>query len=382
MTTDLDLLYFGPKSDHGAEPCRILFLMGSLGGGGAERQLVYLLQAMDRPRHRPALVVWNYQESDVFVPKVRSLGIPFWGFPIEDSSYRKLYQFARLARRLSPEVVHSYSNYTNFAAFCAAHAAGSIGIGSVQNEIDPACFIKKRPIMGRLSASLPRLQMSNSHAAAERIMASRRLFAPKRFAIVTNPIDLKEFRDDPVPMKPPHVILGIGSLKPMKRWDRLLKIAKELKLRNLPVQIQIAGDGPLRGQLEAMAADLGITGMIRFLGFRSDIPDLIAGARLIVHTSDAEGTPNVVMEALAAGRAVVATDAGDVDKLIINGETGFVVALDDIETLVARIIDLVTDDGLAERMGKAAREYARREFSMARPLNEMLDVYRSAGWKS
>ena len=382
MKTTLDKWFCGPNIDHGARPGRILFLIGCLGGGGEERQLVYLLQEMDRSRYRPALVVWNYEESDVNVPIVRSMGIPLWGFPINASSHHKLYQVVRLARMLSPEVVHSYSNYTNFAAYCAARAAGSIGIGSVQNEIDPASFIKKRPIMGRLSASLPRLQMSNSHAAANRIMSNGGWFTPGRFAIVTNPIDLTKFRDDPVPMHPPHVILGIGSLKPVKRWDRLLKITRELKLRNLPVQVLIAGEGPLRGELETMAADLGIADMIQFLGFCNDIPDLIAGARLVVHTSDAEGTPNVVMEALAAGRAVVATDAGDVGKLIDNGKTGFVVACEDTETLAARVIDIVTDNGLAERMGKAAREHARREFSMARPLNEMFDVYRSAGWKS
>jgi glycosyltransferase involved in cell wall biosynthesis len=370
------------EADPAATQCRILFLIGELVAGGAEQQLVYLLREMDRSRYRPALVVWNYEESDVNVPKIRSLRIPLWGYPIEASSSRKLYQLVLLARMLSPEVVHSYSFYANFAAFCAARAVGAVGVGSVRNELDAVHFIEERPIMGRLSRSLPRLQVSNSHAAAENIMANKRWFTPGRIAIVMNTIDLAKFRDDPVPTNPPHVILGIGSLIPFKRWDRLLRIAQELKQRNLPVQVHIAGDGPLRGELETMAADLGIADTTRFLGYRGDIPDLISRARLIVHTSDAEGTPNVVMEALAAGRAVVATDAGDVRKLIDNGKTGFVVARDDMETLAARIIDIVTDDRLAANMGKAAWEYARREFSMSRPLKEMFDAYRSAGWKS
>ncbi len=378
----MDSWFRGPKADSAATDCRILFLIGELVAGGAEKQLVCLLQEMDRTRYRPGLVVWNYKESDVNVPEVRSLEVPLWGYPLEVSSYRKLSHLVRLSRILSPEVVHSYSNYTNFAAFCAARLAGAVGVGSVQNEIDPADFIEKRAVIGRLSASLPRVQMSNSHAAAERIMADRKWFTPGRLALVTNPIDVSKFRSDPVPMSPPHVILGIGSLIPFKRWDRLLKIAQQLKRRDLPVQINIAGDGPLRGQLEAMASDLGVADMTRFLGYRSDIPDLIARARLVVHTSDAEGTPNVVMEALAAGRAVVATDAGDVRKLIENGKTGFVIARDDTETLAARIVEIVTDDELAAGMGKAASEYARREFSMSRPLKEVFDVYRSAGWRS
>ena len=169
----MDSWFRGPEADPAATQCRILYVIGELVAGGAEQQLVYLLQEMDQPRYRAGLVVWNYKESDVNVAKVRSLGVPLWGYPVEAASYRKLYHFTRLAQSLSPEVVHSYSLYTNFAAFCAARMAGAAGIGSVQNEIDPADFISKRPIIGRLSASLPRVQMSNSHAAAERIMADR-----------------------------------------------------------------------------------------------------------------------------------------------------------------------------------------------------------------
>jgi glycosyltransferase involved in cell wall biosynthesis len=361
--------------------CRILFLLGELVAGGQEQQLIYLLQEMDRQKYRPGLVVWNYEESDVNVPKVQALGVPIWGYPIEASSHQKLYYLMRLARSLSVEVVHSYGFYTNFAAYCAARAAGAIGLGSVQNEIDPPVFINKRPVIGRLSASLPRLQISNSHAAAKRIMAGGKWFMPGKLTIVTNPIDVTRFQVEPVPMSLPPVILGIGSLVPFKRWDRLLKITHELKRLKIPVQVQIAGDGPSRGELETMAFKLGIADMVIFLGYQTDVPALIGKARLVVHTSDAEGLPNVLMEALAGGRPVVATDAGDTGMLINNGRTGFVVQCDDEETMLARIVDIITNDDLARRMGRAAREYAQREFSMSRPLKQVFDAYSSEGWK-
>src|SRR5438034_3649265 len=97
--------------------CRILYIVGEMVAGGVEQQICYLLQAMDRSLYRPALVVWNHRESDVNVPKVRALGVPILGYPAEMSSHRKLYRLTRLARDLAPEVVHSYSFYTNFVAF-------------------------------------------------------------------------------------------------------------------------------------------------------------------------------------------------------------------------------------------------------------------------
>src|SRR5215471_2762232 len=93
----------GDKRDSRSTRCRILFLVGELVAGGQEQQLIYLLQEIDRQKYRPGLVVWNYQESDVNLPKVQALGVPIWGYPIEASSRQKLYCFMRLARSLSVE---------------------------------------------------------------------------------------------------------------------------------------------------------------------------------------------------------------------------------------------------------------------------------------
>ena len=95
--------------------CRILYLVGQLTPGGLERQLCYLLQAMDRERYRPAVAVWNFAEADVYVPRIRALDVPLYAFPNMPSA-AKLRAFRRLVRHLAPEVVHSYTFFTNFAA--------------------------------------------------------------------------------------------------------------------------------------------------------------------------------------------------------------------------------------------------------------------------
>jgi glycosyltransferase involved in cell wall biosynthesis len=155
----------------------------------------------------------------------------------------------------------------------------------------------------------------------------------------------------------------------------------ELKQSGFNYLIQIAGDGRLRGMLDQQARDLGIADCIEFLGYTEDIPGLLANARFLVHTSDSEGCPNVVMEAMACGRAVIATDAGDVPSLVEEGKTGFVVPRGDEPALLTRMVALMTDYELCRRMGEAGRAKAEQQFGLDRFVSETLAAYRAMGWR-
>jgi len=104
-------------------------------------------------------------------------------------------------------------------------------------------------------------------------------------------------------------------------------------------------------------------------------------ATFLVHTSDDEGCPNVVMEAMACGRAVVATDAGDVPYMIEDGITGFLVRRGDDSTLVESIVRLMSDNDLTCRMGDSARAKAEEDFGLTHLGTETLAAYRMAGWE-
>ena len=145
--------------------------------------------------------------------------------------------------------------------------------------------------------------------------------------------------------------------------------------------LQIAGEGPLRKTLEQKTSDLGVTDRVEFIGHAHEMPKLLADASFLVHTSDIEGCPNVVMEAMACGRAVVATDVGDVPYLVENGRTGYVVRCGDHEALVGRLTELITNPGLCRTMGEAGRAKAEREFGLRRLVSETFAVYQSLGWK-
>ena len=134
--------------------CRLLYLVGQLGLGGYERQLYYLLQAMDRERFRPAVAVWNSAHWDIYASQIRALGVPLFSFPASCSRAAKLTILRRLVRDLAPELLHSYSFYTNFAAWWGTLGSRAIPLGSIRNN-----FFSEREnagrVLGRLSARWP-----------------------------------------------------------------------------------------------------------------------------------------------------------------------------------------------------------------------------------
>jgi glycosyltransferase involved in cell wall biosynthesis len=276
--------------------CRILYLVGQLGAGGLERQLYFLLHCMDRQRYQPAVAVWNFSEADAYVPRIRALGVPLYSLPRPLLPSSKLRNFRPLVKELNPEVVHSYSFYTNTAAWWATLGTDSIAVGAVRSD-----FVDDKAssgfLLGRLSARWPSKQIYNSFAAAEKARNFRTFFAPRQVFVVQNRLDLQQFRKIPLSTNGQVRILGVGSLLQYKRWDRLLRAILDPDEKRSSFSRRNCRRRPLRESLERQSRDLEITDHVRFAGHADDVPGLMA---TVAHTSYIEGCSNVVMEARLA----------------------------------------------------------------------------------
>lgn len=122
----------------------------------------------------------------------------------------------------------------------------------------------------------------------------------------------------------------------------------------------VAGDGPRRSSLEALARDLGLQTRVRFLGWRADIREVLGAADLLVLPSRNEGYPHAVVEAMAAGLPVIASAVGEVPELVVEGTTGFLVPPDDLGALACRIRSVVSDPETLDALGEAASGIVRR----------------------
>jgi glycosyltransferase involved in cell wall biosynthesis len=167
------------------------------------------------------------------------------------------------------------------------------------------------------------------------------------------------------------VIGWAGRLTAIKRPLDLVRAAAAVEGSLLV----LAGDGDLRGDVAALARELGVPERVRFLGYVDDIGDWYAAFDAFLLTSLNEGTPVVAIEAQAAGVPVVATDAGGTRTVVADGETGFVVAIGDVDALAERLRRLRDDDALHARLAANGRAAMRQAFSTDRMVDDVERLY-------
>lgn len=173
----------------------------------------------------------------------------------------------------------------------------------------------------------------------------------------------------------PKVVLCVAELIPRKNHFVLLTAWQEVAREVPAARLLLVGDGVLRERVQSWVREMGLSESVRLLGFRRDVPNLLALADVLTLTSKHEGLPRAVMEAMAAGKPVVATDARGSRDLVRDGENGFLVPLDDPGLLARRLIALLQGPVLAHKMGERGREMI-RPYALENVLQEMAEVYR------
>jgi len=175
----------------------------------------------------------------------------------------------------------------------------------------------------------------------------------------------------------PFTVGWIGRMTGIKRTDDVLLAFKSLRERGIDARLCLVGDGPDRDQVERRAHELGVMRETLFLGYQEQVASFFAAFDVFVLPSANEGTPVTAIEALAAGKPVVATRVGGIPDVVRDGEDGFLVAPGDVEALADRLAELATDDALRERMGEAARARVRERYSVERLVDDVDRLYRS-----
>ena len=171
------------------------------------------------------------------------------------------------------------------------------------------------------------------------------------------------------------LVVGIGRQSPEKGFDQLVDAARILSHDFDSVGIVLIGDGPDRPMLEERVRAAGLSGIVVFAGFRTDIDRLLPGADVLAQASYTEGMPNVVLEACAAGLPVVATDVGGTNEIIEHGANGFLVPAGNPAALADRLLELVRAPELRRAMGTRGRELVRSRFSFARQAVEYEQIF-------
>jgi glycosyltransferase involved in cell wall biosynthesis len=225
--------------------------------------------------------------------------------------------------------------------------------------------------------------IANSARAAARLESE--LGGKRKVLMVPNGVEAPAALDDerraevraalPIPRRDAVVVLFVGRLAAQKNIPLLFEALTRLDAASRPVLL-LAGSGPLRAELEAKAAESGLAADAVFIGDRSDIGDVMQATDLVVLPSHDEGMSNVVLEAMAAGCAVVASDVGGNPEVIVDGESGLLFAAGDAAALTERLRSLVLDERRRAAIGRKARERIANNYSIPALIERTSAIYR------
>jgi glycosyltransferase involved in cell wall biosynthesis len=171
------------------------------------------------------------------------------------------------------------------------------------------------------------------------------------------------------------VLIKVARFWPEKRHDVLLQAFKHLLTKTTNVQLWIPGVGPELARTQEMAETLGVSARCRFLGFRTDLPELLAMADIQVHTSDEEGVPLAILSGMAAGKPIVSTRVGGIAEVIRSGESGLLIERRQPEAFGDAVFELMRDPARQSRLGNAARHFIDNEYSLAAATRRVERLY-------
>jgi len=366
-------------------PIRVAHVVDLLALAGMEYGVVKLVNRLDPDRFQSMIVCMRHQAEDV--RPLLSKRVPV--FELHKSPGRNWRVIGRLAARFRSEradIVHSHNWSTFLYSVAAARLAGVRTVVHGEHGKDDTTTDPRRVLASRFLARGVSRVCAVSRDLAESVIRDWRI-PRERVAWIPNGVDLDEFgKDHPLDglreeldLTPENrVVMNTGGFRTIKDHPTLLR-AFALAHREDPMaRLLLIGQGSAadpRAGLDRMAEELGVGDAVRFAGVRHDIPRLLRICDVYVNSSRFEGMSNTILEAMAAGRPVVATAVGGNPELVEDGVTGFLVPPGQPDGLAARVGELLLDPALRGRMGAAGRARIEADHSMTGMVRAYSDLY-------
>ena len=353
------------------KPIRIAFCITELDPGGAERALTQLVLGLDRAEWEPHVICLGPRAH--FVQALESANVPVTCLNAGGlvSLPRVLYQLTQHLRRIKPAILQTFLFHANMVGRIAARLAG------VKTVVSGLRVAERQSAwhrwLDRWTNWLVATNVCVSKGVAD-FSASVAGLNPSKLVVIPNSVDAELFARATqfgIPAGS-RILISIGRLERQKGFDVLLDAVSLLTPLPEETYFVIVGDGP---DLTSFLKQAELTNRVRFLGRRDDVPNLLAASTAFILSSRWEGMPNVVLEAMATGLPVVATQVEGVSELIRDGINGLVVAPDQPAELANAILRILSQPDFSRNAGLNSQSIVAKEFTIQHTTGAYAKLY-------
>lgn len=354
---------------------------------GAEVQLYHLARALAAdPAIELQVVLMNEGQ---LAQALRASGIRVVVFDeIRLSGPRILIELFRLVRSVMPDLIHTHRSKENVIGGLVAFVTGRPSVRTVHgaSEFADAPFSLKRAVFGFLDRFAGRVFQKKVIAVSDELAAKlTRFFPPSKLSTIANGINIEDVLDKSNAMAdfaPPAVhfnIAFVGRFVPVKRPDIFVDIAVDVLARpgNSNIHFHMFGDGPLRVDVTRRIRESGYQERIHTYGFVSNVAPYLKQMDLLLFTSDHEGLPMTLLEAMALQVAVMTRNLPTIRQVLCNGECGYVLASDAVAEFSAAIEQVCRNREAREAKQAMALAHLQANFSIARIARQYVALYQA-----
>ncbi len=364
---------------------KILFVIPSFSGGGAERVLINILKYIDRKRFNPLVVTFTL-DNDYRDELPDDLDIRCLGKKNALDSFRLVLKLAKIIRKEKPSLIVSFLSYTNYLTIAASKLSrtGKPVVISERNTLSKSLswtrfgFLKRilTNLLYRYAAGI----ITVSEGVKEDLCGNFKVSGDK-CRVIYNPVDIekidrlaKENIEHPWYREDIPVVAACGRLIPQKNYPLLLKAMAGV-MKKTAARLVILGTGGKQMELERLAGTLGIEENVFFAGFKKNPYKYIAGSDIFVLSSDWEGCPNALLEAMACGTAVISTSCPSGPKEILSdGLNGILVPVGDIKAMADGVLRLIRDENFRKSLAQEGKKRC-RDFDVKKIVKEYEKVF-------
>jgi glycosyltransferase involved in cell wall biosynthesis len=365
----------------------ILYPTVSLTTGGAEQQLLELVRGLDKRRFHPIvapLLRGGTRESELHdVPGVEVVYLD----RRHKLDFSPIWKLFKLLRERDVEIVQPFVSPASFFGLLAGLLARTpVKIATERGGARRAPGLGGRFYLYAASKLLRFVDMAVANSDAGRRMLRRDGMPDSRTMVIANGVNPERLEVSPERVAEHRRRLGaddttpvigiLATLKPAKGQDTFLRAAARIVEKHPHARFAIVGNGVLRDDLELLANELGIGHRVVFFGYQSRVADFLAFFDVLVSASrDNEGHSNSILEAMALDVPVVATDIGGSRELVVPGQTGRLVPIDDPDRLADAVVAILDDPASARTMTARARALVEDRFGLDRMVADYESLY-------